>query len=215
MRNLAFFAILAGLAMPVNARSPQVERIDVFEAVYGEWRALDDEQAVVRPAIVVSKAADGQGRPIDFSSLTLAKSRSQSMSRLSAAPFSGGIPLAAARLTSGFGMRRDPLLGGRRAHSGIDLGAPIGSPVIATADGVVRTANWVGGYGLLVALEHGGGTQTRYGHLSRLNVFGGQAVRKGDVIGFVGSTGRSTGPHLHYEVRVNGRAVNPADAIRR
>lgn len=118
-------------------------------------------------------------------------------------------PLDNETLTSSFGMREHPVLGGRRAHSGVDLAAAVGTPIHATADGVVSKASWFGGYGLYIALEHGGKLQTRYGHMSRLNVAEGQIVRKGDVIGYVGSTGRSTGPHLHYEVRVDGAAVNP------
>jgi len=113
------------------------------------------------------------------------------------------------KLTSDFGMRWHPVLGGRRAHKGIDLAQPIGTPIRATADGVVSKADWFSSYGLFVSLEHGGNIQTRYGHMSRLNVAAGQAVRKGDVIGYVGSTGRSTGPHLHYEVRIAGTAVSP------
>lgn len=120
-----------------------------------------------------------------------------------------GLPLAAARLSSVFGWRNDPFRGGSRRHAGIDLAASAGSPVIATSDGVISMAGWDGGYGLLVSIAHGGGVQTRYGHLSRLNVAVGQAVARGDVIGFVGSTGRSTGPHVHYEVRVNGVAIDP------
>lgn len=129
--------------------------------------------------------------------------------RPSAGRFTSGMPVASRVVTSGFGLRRDPLHGGLRSHAGIDLAAPEGAPVVATADGTVSAANWAGGYGLLVAVEHGGGRDTRYAHLSRLNVAVGQRVRKGDVIGFVGSTGRSTGPHLHYETRVNGQALDP------
>ena len=125
------------------------------------------------------------------------------------------MPVAARALTSGFGMRGHPLLGGRRAHSGIDLAAPAGSPIVATSDGQVSWADWAGGYGIAVAVEHGGGYQTRYAHMSRVNVAPGQQVRKGDVIGYVGSTGLSTGPHLHYEVRVNGQAVNPVPMLGR
>jgi murein DD-endopeptidase MepM/ murein hydrolase activator NlpD len=124
------------------------------------------------------------------------------------------MPVAAYGLTSGFGLRQHPLLGGLREHSGIDLAAPIGSPIYATSDGVVGMANWRGGYGLSVSLEHGAGVETRYGHLSRLNVAAGQQVHKGDVIGLVGSTGLSTGPHLHYEVRIDGRAVNPVPYLK-
>lgn len=119
-----------------------------------------------------------------------------------------GLPVSA-RLTSGFGARAHPIRGGIRAHSGVDLAASYGSPIVATADGVVGTAGWSGGYGLLVAISHGDDVQTRYGHLSRITVAAGQQVRRGDVIGFVGSTGESTGPHVHYEVRVNGTAIDP------
>ena len=119
------------------------------------------------------------------------------------------MPVDGVRLTSDFGMRWHPVMGGRRAHKGVDLAGPVGTPVRATADGVVGRADWFSGYGLYVALEHGGSIETRYGHMSRLNVAAGQQVSKGDIIGFVGSTGRSTGPHLHYEVRIAGQAVNP------
>ena len=106
-------------------------------------------------------------------------------------------------------MRWHPVLGGRRPHKGVDLADPTGTPVHATADGVIGKAERFSGYGLYVQIEHGGDIETRYGHMSRLNVAAGQLVHKGDVIGFVGATGRATGPHLHYEVRVSGVAVNP------
>jgi len=119
------------------------------------------------------------------------------------------MPLEGAALTSGFGMRTHPVLGGRRQHTGIDLAAPTGTPVYATADGIVSRADWYSSYGLYISVEHGASMQTRYAHLSRLAVASGDSVKKGDLIGYVGSTGRSTGPHLHYEVRVEGLAVNP------
>ncbi len=119
------------------------------------------------------------------------------------------MPLDGARLTSDFGMRTHPVLGGRRKHKGIDLAAPTGTPVYATADGIVDRAEWFSSYGLYVEIGHGAELETRYAHMSRLAVAEGQWVNKGDVIGYVGSTGRSTGPHLHYEVRIAGIAVNP------
>ena len=120
------------------------------------------------------------------------------------------IPLNGVALSSSsYGMRVHPVLGGYRMHKGIDLPSPVGTPIYATADGVVERADWFSSYGLYVAIEHGGAMETRYGHMSRIAVAAGQSVRKGDVIGYVGTTGRSTGPHLHYEVRVNGEAVNP------
>jgi murein DD-endopeptidase MepM/ murein hydrolase activator NlpD len=119
------------------------------------------------------------------------------------------MPVPSTRLTSGFGMRWHPVLGGRRPHKGVDLAGPVGTPVHATGDGTVGRADWFSSYGLFVEIEHGGQLETRYGHMSRLNVAAGQFVHRGDVIGYIGTTGRTTGPHLHYEVRVNGVAVNP------
>jgi murein DD-endopeptidase MepM/ murein hydrolase activator NlpD len=111
--------------------------------------------------------------------------------------------------SSAFGVRSDPFRGSAAMHSGIDLAGPLGTPVYATADGVVGRAGWASGYGNLVELEHGKGIETRYGHLSKILVRVGQRVKRGDLIAKMGSTGRSTGSHLHYEVRLDGRAVNP------
>ena len=119
------------------------------------------------------------------------------------------MPLEDATLTSDFGMRTHPVLGGRRNHKGVDLAAPMGTPVYATADGFIGRADWFSSYGNYVQIEHGADLETRYAHLSSIAVSAGSRVRKGDLIGYVGSTGRSTGPHLHYEVRVAGDAVNP------
>lgn len=116
------------------------------------------------------------------------------------------------RVTSGFGRRFHPVLGSRRMHKGVDLSAADGSPIVAAADGRVTSAGWQGGYGNLVAIAHSDGVQTRYGHMSRLAARAGDPVRRGQVIGFVGSTGLSTGPHLHFEVTHNGKAVNPLAA---
>lgn len=119
------------------------------------------------------------------------------------------MPLEGSNLTSGYGMRRHPVLGGRRSHKGVDLAAPTGTPIYATADGIVGKAQWFSSYGLYIRIDHGADLETRYAHMSKLAVAAGERVKKGDVIGYVGSTGRSTGPHLHYEVRIDGVAVNP------
>ena len=119
------------------------------------------------------------------------------------------MPVDGASLTSGFGMRNHPILRQRRQHNGIDLAVAQGTPVYATADGLVGKAQYFGSYGNYVQIEHGGALQTRYAHLASYTVNSGDNVKKGDLIGYVGSTGRSTGPHLHYEVRVEGEAVNP------
>jgi murein DD-endopeptidase MepM/ murein hydrolase activator NlpD len=118
-------------------------------------------------------------------------------------------PVSNMDFSSNFGHRRAPMRGASRNHKGIDIRGPVGTPIYATADAMVGRAQWVSGYGKLVELEHGNAIQTRYGHLSALNVYPGQRIRQGDLIGFMGSTGRSTGSHLHYEVRVGGDAVNP------
>lgn len=118
-------------------------------------------------------------------------------------------PVKNASFTSGFGVRSDPFQGRAAMHGGIDLAGPIGTQVFATADGYVGRAAWAGGYGNLIELEHGKGIQTRYGHLSKSLVSAGQRIKRGDLIGLMGSTGRSTGSHLHYEVRIDGKAVNP------
>lgn len=115
----------------------------------------------------------------------------------------------AGRVTSTFGMRRHPVLGYMRMHKGMDFGASYGSPIYAALDGVVQIAGRAGGYGNLVKLAHGNGIQTAYGHMSRIAARPGQRVSRGQLIGYVGSTGMSTGPHLHFEVWKNGVSVNP------
>jgi murein DD-endopeptidase MepM/ murein hydrolase activator NlpD len=120
-----------------------------------------------------------------------------------------GLPVHG-RLTSGFGERFHPILGYRRFHAGLDLAATAGTPIVAAADGRVIGAGWRGGYGQQVQIAHAGGIDTLYGHMSRIAAHAGELVRKGQVIGYVGSTGLSTGPHLHFEVTKNGRPVNPA-----
>lgn len=166
-----------------NAQSALGSSDDQFRKLFSSWQSLDKA-----PGFTASVA------PAATSKVSI-PSRS---------------PLAGFRLTSEYGMRVHPVLGGRRAHKGMDLASPVGTPVYAPADGMVGKAEWFSSYGLYIQIEHGGEFQTRYGHLSRLNVAAGQMVHKGDLIGFVGTTGRSTGPHLHYEVRVAGEAVNPA-----
>lgn len=119
-------------------------------------------------------------------------------------------PVKTAAFTSGYGVRSDPFRGGAAMHAGIDLAGPSGTPIYATADGIVRRSGWNrGGYGNLIEVDHGRGIETRYGHLSRLLVREGQQIKRGQLIGHMGSTGRSTGSHLHYEVRIDGRPVNP------
>lgn len=123
-------------------------------------------------------------------------------------------PAPRAPLSSPFGVRSDPFLGKLAMHSGLDFRASFGTPVLAAADGKVLDAGRNGGYGNLVEIGHGNGLSTRYAHLSRIAVKSGQSVKRGTVVGWVGSTGRSTGPHLHYEIRRGGLAVDPATYVR-
>ena len=168
---------------------------------------LTIEQGAATGSVVVDHAADAQGRAVSIVSPSPAWRTAGG-----AVAYRGAgsrVRVGRATLTSGFGLRRHPVHGGQRYHQGIDLAATWGAPVFSPGEGIVSAAGWHGSYGLLVALNHARGMQTRYGHMSRLNVTRGQYVRKGDLLGFVGSTGVSTGPHLHYELRVNGVALNP------
>ena len=120
-----------------------------------------------------------------------------------------GRPIPGAPISSRFGVRIDPFLGTPAMHTGIDFRVPIGDAARATADGTVTIAGYNGGYGNMVEVDHGNGITTRYGHLSKIDVTVGQVVSKGTILGRTGNTGRSTGPHLHYEVRVDGDAIDP------
>jgi len=120
-----------------------------------------------------------------------------------------GLPLRANGISSGYGLRLHPFGGGAKFHGGVDFAAPAGTTVHATGAGVVTFASWYGNYGLCVVIDHGGGTSTLFGHLSAIAATPGEPVEPGQSIGRVGSTGRSTGPHLHYEVRLGGRPVDP------
>jgi murein DD-endopeptidase MepM/ murein hydrolase activator NlpD len=113
------------------------------------------------------------------------------------------------RVSSPFGERFHPILGYARMHQGVDLAAAAGTPIVAAANGRVTSAGWRGGYGRAVSIAHGEGIQTTYGHMSRIAAYPGETVRRGQIIGYVGSSGLSTGPHLHFQVTRNGRAVNP------
>ncbi|HVC30602.1 MAG TPA: M23 family metallopeptidase [Steroidobacteraceae bacterium] len=124
-----------------------------------------------------------------------------------------GRPVNAGYISSGFGERVDPFTGGGEFHEGIDFAAPMGTPIHAVAAGIVTWAGPRGGYGNMVQIDHGNGYSTRYGHSSKILVHVGETVQRGDVVALVGDTGRSTGPHVHFEVLRNGREVNPAHFV--
>lgn len=162
----------------------------------------------IAPAAGTGIAAEGNDRQFQqlFASWDRATQRTTATTSV-AVP--SRTPLDDYRMSSNYGLRTHPVLGGLRGHKGIDMASPSGTPIYATADGLVSKAEWYSSYGNFISIGHGGELETRYAHLSRIAVASGQRVRKGDLIGYVGSTGRSTGPHLHYEVRVAGQAVDP------
>lgn len=182
---------------------------------------------VVRPTIFTSQGMGGPGKKPDIQQLarsveqlrqemqireasltnlrdTIAAKRAKQASTPSIWPTSGEI-------TSGFGYRNSPWGWSREFHPGVDIANSWGTPVLAAADGVVISAGWEGGYGNMVLIDHGNGMQTAYAHNSSIRVAVGQRVSKGEQIADMGSTGASTGPHVHYEVRINGERVNPMD----
>ncbi|MEO0462722.1 MAG: M23 family metallopeptidase [Pseudomonadota bacterium] len=171
-----------------------------FRELFAQWSALDNggPQEFALPS-QPSTMLDG---PIASGPVVATPSRH---------PLSNA---SVGRVSSNFGWRRHPVLGKRKRHHGIDIAAPSGTPVYATADGVVEKAYYSRSYGRVIYLDHGADFETRYAHLSGMTVAPGARVRKGDLIGFVGSSGRSTGPHLHYEIRIAGQPVNPMPYMR-
>lgn len=186
-----------GAAAGMIAMSGMAAAHESKEAVGGEYIAAVDATATTDPT------ADRQ-----FKSLF------QTWKKLDTGP-QGAIaipsvqPVANLRFTSNFGIRNDPFRNTAAMHAGVDIPGPTGTPIYATADGIVAHADRKGGYGNLIEINHGKGIATRYGHLSQIMVGNGVRVVRGQMIGLMGSTGRSTGPHLHYEVRMDGHAVNP------
>lgn len=215
MTHYSFLLLLLLPAMPSSlvldseAAEPPTRSAELPVDVPASGNAGDESASgpviVIEPrtldGIVVSRAADGAGAPVGLLALT--------------APGPARVTIgtrARGRLTSGFGYRVHPISGDWRFHSGIDIAGRAGTAVVVAAPGIVVQAGRAAGYGLLVTIDHGGGLRTRYGHLSSIAVRVGQSVRSGDVIGAVGSTGSSTGPHLHYEVRIDGRPISPLPA---
>ncbi|MXP30907.1 peptidoglycan DD-metalloendopeptidase family protein [Erythrobacter jejuensis] len=168
-----------------------------------------DREAMGGPLEILATGANGSIDP-RFERLGLSLARMAALERgLDAIPQITPTNLNVTKVSSGFGYRRDPFTGGGAMHSGLDFKGPRGAPIYAAAKGVVSYAGWKSGYGKTIEITHGNGMMTRYAHMSRYSATAGQVVDAGDPIGAIGSTGRSTGPHLHFEVRINERAVNP------
>lgn len=166
------------------------------------------------PFVPVKPPSDAAPFDRQMYRINVTRSQIERLNRtLSVVPYRKPV-LGQVEFTSGFGVRSDPFLGRPAMHTGLDFRAATGDPVRATAIGKVTNAGWQGGYGRMVEIDHGNGLTTRYGHLSEIHVKTGETINIGQVIGAAGSTGRSTGPHLHYETRIDGEAVDPQKFLR-
>lgn len=179
IRTRARGGALTGTPLPVNRQSAET----TFGAIKDLLGVLADRLTTVRKGV--------EGR--------------QAM----AAALPNLWPLTSGWLTSSYGSRKDPITGEADFHAGLDISASRGTAVFATADGTVEAVGYNGDYGNSIEVGHGYGIRTRYGHLARYLVRSGQTIKRGDVIGYVGATGRTTGPHLHYEILYNGQPINP------
>jgi murein DD-endopeptidase MepM/ murein hydrolase activator NlpD len=220
----------------------QIQSLETVINDLGARSQLDPAQARAMqklPAVVKTRAAGGANVPANVAVAEMAKAafatpedtfgvlrdllqglesrlrsvRSNVESREALASSTPSIWPAHGWLTGTFGGRSDPFSGEPAFHQGLDISTEKGQPVYATADGTVETASYTGDYGNLIVIKHGFGLVTRYGHLSRYNVKPGSHVKRGDVIGFVGATGRATGAHVHYEILANGQLINPLQLL--
>ncbi len=175
----------------------------------------ENKNAMGGPLELLATSSNGDIDP-RFERLGASLERMNALERgLASIPQVTPTSLAQTKMSSNYGYRRDPINGGGAMHSGLDFKGPYGAPIYSAAAGKVTFAGWRGGYGKTVEVTHGNGMMTRYAHMSRFKTQLGQEVAAGDMIGAIGSTGRSTGPHLHFEVRINDRPVNPQPFLER
>jgi murein DD-endopeptidase MepM/ murein hydrolase activator NlpD len=180
----------------------------------GQLEAAVPKTAMGGPFVPIKLSSNASPFDRQLARINVTRSQVDRLSRtLSLVPYRKPV-VGEVEFTSGFGVRSDPFLGRAAMHTGLDFRAATGDPVRATANGKVVSAGWSGGYGRMIEIDHGNGLATRYGHLSEIGVKIGDTVKIGQVIGEVGSTGRSTGPHLHYETRIDGEAVDPQKFLR-
>ena len=180
----------------------------------GQLEAATPRAAMGGPFVPVKLSSDAGAFDRQLYRINISRAQVERLNRtLALVPYRKPV-VGEVEFTSGFGVRTDPFLGRPAMHTGLDFRAATGDPVRATANGKVASSGWAGGYGRMVEVDHGNGLSTRYGHLSEIDVKVGDVVKIGQVIGLVGSTGRSTGPHLHYETRIDGEAVDPQKFLR-
>ena len=179
-----------------------------------QLEAATPRSAIGGPFVPVKVSADAGAFERQLYRINVTRTQMQRLNAtLTLVPYRKPV-IGEVEFTSGFGVRSDPFLGRPAMHTGLDFRAATGDPVRATANGKVASSGWMGGYGRMVEIDHGNGLSTRYGHLSEIHVRVGDVIKIGQVIGAVGSTGRSTGPHLHYETRIDGDAVDPQKFLR-
>jgi murein DD-endopeptidase MepM/ murein hydrolase activator NlpD len=179
-----------------------------------ELEAATPTRAVGGPFVPIKLAPDAGAFERQLYRINITRAQVERLNRtLALVPYRKPV-IGEVEFTSGFGVRSDPFLGRPAMHTGLDFRAASGDPVRATANGKVVSSGWTGGYGRMVEIDHGNGLSTRYGHLSEIGVKVGDQIKIGQVLGAVGSTGRSTGPHLHYETRIDGEAVDPQKFLR-
>ena len=214
-RQFALAERLTGLAEARAARAEaSIRRVGLNPRLM--MAKLDQNSAQGGPLLALTLKESGGGEDIDprFARLGASLTRMSALERgLSAIP--SHLPASLEFISSGFGYRSDPFTGQAALHSGLDFRGPMGAPIHAAADGTVSFAGTKAGYGNCLEISHGNGMVTRYAHLSAYRARVGQAVAAGDVVGAIGNTGRSTGPHLHFEVRIDDRAVNPRPFLER
>lgn len=180
----------------------------------GQLEAATPRSGMGGPFVPVKFPADASTFERQLYRINTTRSQMERLNRtLALVPYRKPV-IGEVEFTSGFGVRSDPFLGRPAMHTGLDFRAATGDPVRATANGKVASSGWMGGYGRMVEIDHGNGLSTRYGHMSEISVKVGEQIKIGQVIGAVGSTGRSTGPHLHYETRIDGDAVDPQKFLR-
>lgn len=216
------------VALNQSLRSIESEQIgDLRELAGGAFETADEIASAMREAgltVTTDESDDAVGGPLlpvsaDVNFDASVRELDEALQKLESVKAIARVvpihnPAPGRSVSSSFGIRRDPLLRKPAMHAGIDFRTPSGTPILSTGAGTVIRAGWNGGYGRMVEIDHGGGLTTRYAHMSRLRVSEGQTVETGTVIGEAGSSGRSTGPHLHYEIRRNGKAIDPVRLIR-
>ena len=202
---------LANIEEGYSAKARRIRGV-LAEVGVGPGKAPAD--AVGGPYVPVKMPADNNAFEKQLRRISSAKAYVEQLNKtVTSVPLRQPLP-GELDQSSGFGVRADPVLRRPAMHTGLDFRGDVGDPVRATASGTVSTAGWNGGYGKMVEIEHANGLATRYGHLSQIDVHEGQTIKLGQIIGRIGSTGRSTGPHLHYETRVEGDAVDPTKFLR-